>query len=281
MGLCLKLDTKISKKLSCFIQLIMTNSYVDQNKALVCLFVCFQLSYAGVFLLFSSTQIQTHSNLTLSRSFMNHFSKFCFSFILPGVLNLAQTPESKKVLMAQSFNDQKINFVFFSTVFNAYCFLLFPFWFSSDLALYMSLFLVQDPSYWDVIEPLPSYGRGTEVPGGRYQSLINGYKLHDVVITGLFYKLFASFPFDVSASAMRILISFMYILGNNGTIDGMGMVWWDKFRSHSLNYSRPHLVEIVASEYVVVSNLSFLNAPAYSIHPVYCRYTSLLCLDFE
>jgi len=31
---------------------------------------------------------------------------------------------------------------------------------------------------------LPSYGRGLEVPGGRYQSLINGYMLHDVVVTG-------------------------------------------------------------------------------------------------
>lgn len=60
--------------------------------------------------------------------------------------------------------------------------------------------------------------------------------------------------------------------GNNGTIDGMGMVWWEWYSSHSLNHSRPHLVEIVASDNVVVSNLTFLNAPAYSIHPVYCRY---------
>ncbi|XP_028756675.1 probable polygalacturonase [Neltuma alba] len=120
---------------------------------------------------------------------------------------------------------------------------------SFNLTSHLTLFLEkgaviigsQDPSYWDVVEPLPSYGRGTEVPGGRYQSLINGYKLEDVVITG-----------------------------NNGTIDGMGTAWWDKFNSHSLNYSRPHLVEIVASEYVVVSNLTILNAPAYSIHPVYC-----------
>lgn len=120
---------------------------------------------------------------------------------------------------------------------------------SFNLTSHLTLFLEkgaviigsQDPSHWQVVEPLPSYGRGTEVPGGRYQSLINGYKLEDVVITG-----------------------------NNGTIDGMGMVWWDKFSSHSLNYSRPHLIEIVASEYVVVSNLTILNAPAYSIHPVYC-----------
>ncbi|XP_011011881.1 PREDICTED: probable polygalacturonase isoform X2 [Populus euphratica] len=99
----------------------------------------------------------------------------------------------------------------------------------------------QDPSHWNLVDPLPSYGRGIELPGKRYQSLINGDMLHDVVVTG-----------------------------DNGTIDGQGSVWWDWFESHSLNYSRPHLVEFTSSDYVVVSNLTFLNAPAYSIHPVYC-----------
>ncbi|KAG6731710.1 hypothetical protein I3843_01G135500 [Carya illinoinensis] len=112
-----------------------------------------------------------------------------------------------------------------------------------DLSLGFShtLSFVKDPSHWEVVEPLPSYGRGVDVPGRRYRSLINGYMLLDVVITG-----------------------------DNGTIDGQGSVWWDWYSYHSLNYSRPHLVEFVASEYVVVSNLTFLNAPAYTIHPVYC-----------
>ncbi|KAJ1395320.1 Pectin lyase fold/virulence factor [Sesbania bispinosa] len=120
---------------------------------------------------------------------------------------------------------------------------------SFNLTSHLTLFLEkgaviigsQDPFHWEVVDPLPSYGRGIEVPGGRYQSLINGYMLQDVVITG-----------------------------NNGTIDGMGLAWWESFNSHSLNYSRPHLVELVASNDVVVSNLTLLNAPAYSIHPVYC-----------
>ncbi|KAG6664231.1 hypothetical protein CIPAW_02G078800 [Carya illinoinensis] len=105
----------------------------------------------------------------------------------------------------------------------------------------------QDPSHWEVVEPLPSYGRGMDLPGGRYRSLINGYMLHDVVITG-----------------------------DNGTINGQGLVWWDWYSGHSLNYSRPHLVEFIASEYVVVSNLTFLNAPAYNIHPVYCSNVYVL-----
>ncbi|KAL0420075.1 UNVERIFIED_CONTAM: putative polygalacturonase [Sesamum radiatum] len=99
----------------------------------------------------------------------------------------------------------------------------------------------QDYSHWDIVDPLPSYGRGIEVPGRRYRSLISGQNLTDVVITG-----------------------------NNGTIDGQGSVWWEQLNAHSLNYSRPHLVEFVGSDNIVVSNLTFLNAPAWNIHPVYC-----------
>ncbi|PIN24160.1 hypothetical protein CDL12_03110 [Handroanthus impetiginosus] len=99
----------------------------------------------------------------------------------------------------------------------------------------------QDYSHWDVVDPLPSYGRGLEVPGRRYRSLISGQNLTDVVITG-----------------------------NNGTIDGQGSIWWEQLNNHSLNYSRPHLVELIWSDNIVVSNLTFLNAPAWNIHPVYC-----------
>ncbi|XP_072071779.1 probable polygalacturonase, partial [Arachis hypogaea] len=107
-------------------------------------------------------------------------------------------------------------------------------------------FFVQDPTHWDVVKPLPSYGRGLEVPGGRYQSLINGYQLHDVVITG-----------------------------NNGTINGIGSVWWEWFTLHTLNHIRPHLIELVESDYVVVSNLTILNAPAYAIYHIYCSYVHI------
>ncbi|KAK9672957.1 hypothetical protein RND81_12G137300 [Saponaria officinalis] len=120
---------------------------------------------------------------------------------------------------------------------------------SFNLTSHLTLFLEKDavilgsqnPFHWGVIDPLPSYGGGFELPGKRHRSLVNGYNLRDVVITG-----------------------------NNGTIDGQGSFWWDAFLSHKLNYSRPHLIEIVDSIGVVVSNLTFLNAPAYNIHPVYC-----------
>ncbi|XP_058100528.1 probable polygalacturonase isoform X1 [Magnolia sinica] len=98
-----------------------------------------------------------------------------------------------------------------------------------------------DSGDWPVVDPLPSYGRGRELPGRRHQSLIYGDNLTDVIITG-----------------------------DNGTIDGQGSVWWDSFRNHTLDFTRPHLVELMHSKGVVISNLTFLNSPFWNIHPVYC-----------
>ncbi|XP_002535132.3 probable polygalacturonase [Ricinus communis] len=94
---------------------------------------------------------------------------------------------------------------------------------------------------WPVVDALPSYGRGRELPGGRHRSLIYGRNLTDVVITG-----------------------------DNGTIDGQGSIWWTWFKTESLNYTRPHLVELMNSSGIVISNLTFINSPFWTIHPVYC-----------
>ncbi|KAK7277784.1 hypothetical protein RJT34_22801 [Clitoria ternatea] len=120
---------------------------------------------------------------------------------------------------------------------------------SLNLTSHLTLFLEsgatiiasQDYGHWPVVDPLPSYGRGTDVPGGRYCSLIYGQNLSDVVITG-----------------------------DNGIIDGQGSVWWDLINTHSLNHSRPHIIELVGSDNITISNLTFLNSPAWGIHPVYC-----------
>lgn len=110
----------------------------------------------------------------------------------------------------------------------------------------------QDSTQWPIVDPLPSYGRGIELPGGRHRSLINGYNLTDVVITG-----------------------------DYGTIDGQGLAWYEWYNSHSLNYSRPHLVELVSSTEIVISNLTLLNAPSWSIHPVYCSKVEIHNLTIQ
>ncbi|XP_008795320.2 probable polygalacturonase [Phoenix dactylifera] len=99
----------------------------------------------------------------------------------------------------------------------------------------------QDPKEWPVIEALPSYGRGRERWGGRHISLIHGDGLTDVVITG-----------------------------QNGSIDGQGRMWWDMWWNRTLERTRGHLLELVNSNNILISNLTFLNSPFWTIHPVYC-----------
>ncbi|XP_039062845.1 probable polygalacturonase [Hibiscus syriacus] len=99
----------------------------------------------------------------------------------------------------------------------------------------------QDPKEWPLVEPLPSYGRGRERPGARHTSLIHGDGLTNVIITG-----------------------------QNGTIDGQGRMWWDLWWNKTLNHTRGHLVEIMNSRNILISNLTFMNSPFWTIHPVYC-----------
>ncbi|XP_039134630.1 probable polygalacturonase [Dioscorea cayenensis subsp. rotundata] len=98
----------------------------------------------------------------------------------------------------------------------------------------------QDISEWPVIDPLPSYGRGRDKAGGRYSSLLMGVNLTDVILTG-----------------------------DNGTIDGQGAFWWQKFHKNQLKYTRGYLVELMYTDQIVISNLTFLNSPNWNIHPVY------------
>lgn len=99
----------------------------------------------------------------------------------------------------------------------------------------------QNPEEWPIIEPLPSYGRGRERLGGRHISLIHGDGLTNVVITG-----------------------------QNGTIDGRGQMWWELWWNRTLEHTRGHLVEMMNSQNILIYNLTFLNSPFWTIHPVYC-----------
>ncbi|KAH8965588.1 hypothetical protein BDL97_04G125200 [Sphagnum fallax] len=115
----------------------------------------------------------------------------------------------------------------------------------SHLTLYLdrgaTILASQDPKTFPVIDGLPSYGRGCELPGGRHSSVIHGENLADIVITG-----------------------------ENGTIDGQGWVWWDMVHNRTLDYTRGHLVELINSTNILISNLTFVNSPFWTIHPVYC-----------
>lgn len=117
---------------------------------------------------------------------------------------------------------------------------------TSHMTLYLSKDAViratQDTGSWPLIAPLPSYGRGRELPGGRYMSFIHADGVHDVIITG-----------------------------ENGTIDGQGEVWWNMWRQRTLQFTRPNLIELINSRNIIISNVIFKDSPFWNIHPVYCR----------
>ncbi|WCJ36715.1 Pectin lyase-like superfamily protein [Euphorbia peplus] len=100
----------------------------------------------------------------------------------------------------------------------------------------------QNEADWPVIAPLPSYGKGRESDGGRYGSLISGTNLTDIVITG-----------------------------NNGTIDGQGQTWWEKFKQKKMKHTRPYLIEIMHTDQLQISNITVTNSPSWHIHPTYCK----------
>lgn len=120
---------------------------------------------------------------------------------------------------------------------------------SFNLTSHFTLFLHQgavilgpeDETEYPLCPPLPSYGVGRDAPAGRFCSLIFGTNLTDVVVTG-----------------------------SNGTIDGQGQTMWKKFRSKQMNYTRPYLIEIMYSDQVQISNLTFVNSPSWNVHPIYC-----------
>ncbi|KAF5960026.1 hypothetical protein HYC85_001235 [Camellia sinensis] len=70
----------------------------------------------------------------------------------------------------------------------------------------------QDESEWPVVSPLPSYGRGRDAPGGRFNSLIFGTNLTDVVITG------GNGTIDGQDSCSNIRIEDCYIVSGDDCI---------------------------------------------------------------
>jgi len=116
---------------------------------------------------------------------------------------------------------------------------------SSHFTLFLQkdafILATQDELEWPRVLPLPSYGRGRDAPGGRFNSLIFGTNLTDVVITG-----------------------------NNGTIDGQGATWWTKYRSGGfVNVTRPYMIELMHSDQIHISNITLINSPSWFVHPVY------------
>jgi len=92
---------------------------------------------------------------------------------------------------------------------------------------------------WPVILPAPSYGQGRDHPGPRHTSLLHGEHLHNVAIRG-----------DGPASVL----------------DGQGEYWWARKRTHVEKYTRGHLIELMYTQNVEISDLTMRNSPFWNTH---------------
>ena len=97
-----------------------------------------------------------------------------------------------------------------------------------------------DASLWPLVPPFKSYGQGRDHPGPRRVPLLGGNYLEDVVLRG------------------------------PGVVDGHGQSWWARHKSQSENYTRGRLVEFVHSDGLLIENITLVNSPFWTIHPVFC-----------
>ena len=59
-------------------------------------------------------------------------------------------------------------------------------------------------------------------------------------------------------------------IDGGGTIDGNGSTWWKLFKEEKLDLPRPYLVSIEHSNNIKIKNLTFINSPSWTLHPMEC-----------
>ncbi|CAN1347493.1 Probable polygalacturonase [Linum perenne] len=47
-------------------------------------------------------------------------------------------------------------------------------------------------------------------------------------------------------------------------------MWWDLWWNRTLEHTRGHLIELMNSHNILISNLTLRNSPFWTVHPVYC-----------
>ncbi len=66
-------------------------------------------------------------------------------------------------------------------------------------------------------------------------------------------------------------VSYVKIAGK-GAIDGRGHPWWVKEHHGTLQYGRPHLIEVSFCDHLIVENLHLKNSPFWTLHPYACHH---------
>ncbi|MBQ7850532.1 MAG: glycoside hydrolase family 28 protein [Clostridia bacterium] len=72
------------------------------------------------------------------------------------------------------------------------------------------------------------------------------------------------------------------VVTGGGTLDGQGDYWWQQIREkRRTEYPRPYLVCFADCEHVVLENVTLLNSPAWTVHPLRCRNVTVRGLNIK
>jgi polygalacturonase len=60
-----------------------------------------------------------------------------------------------------------------------------------------------------------------------------------------------------------------------GTIDGNGKVWWERFKNRTLTYPRPRMIGFSDCSNVLIEGLKLVNSPSWTVNPVRCENVTI------
>lgn len=162
-----------------------------------------------------------------------------------GDLNFDNSPIFKKVISLCQQEQQK-EYTYCNVIVPSGTFMTSPFNVTSNMKLKVEkdgiIIGSERIDDFPLVAIFPSFGKGREVPNqAQYASLVSGFSVKNVTLEG------------------------------PGTIDGNGMVWWKKRLEKELNYTRARLVEFLWSEDITIRNITLINSPFWTLHPIYCK----------
>lgn len=95
----------------------------------------------------------------------------------------------------------------------------------------------------------------------------DGYPLIDMEFEGIPGK--AAMPLIFADRAENIRVT------GGGVLDGNGALWWQAAREKKLPFERPYLVCFRECRDVVLENVTLLNSPVWTVHPLRCENVSV------
>lgn len=101
----------------------------------------------------------------------------------------------------------------------------------------------------------------------RFLSQENAYPLIELEFEGIPGILYQPCIFAQDSENIRVT--------GDGVIDGQGDFWWEKVQNHTLKHPRPYLICFAQCCHVTIENVTLVNSPVWTVHPLRCEDVSI------